>query len=184
MVVPTVVDVEPVGIEVADVDTVTVRVEIDATNVDLLEQTLPSSEEVADHGVNHDPSSRRFLIFREECLLIFPCFRGRVGYRFLTDQLPPDFSLVFGEGLFVIPILRVKQRPVGLLLGDTADVEDRQREKCDKNVCVLAGLQHFLAERNFGESGELLLRDINPEVFDRLFDAEEVRAHDLAGELL
>ena len=80
-------------------------VEIDAANVDLLEQTLLSGEKVADHGVNHDPSSRRFLVFREECLLIAPRLRGRVGDRFLADQLPADFALVLGERLLVIPVL-------------------------------------------------------------------------------
>lgn len=183
VVVPA-VDVETPGNEVADVDTVTARAEIDATNVDLLEQTFSSGEEVTNHGVNHNPSSRRFLIFREESLLIVPCLRCRVGDGFLADQLPADFTLVLGERLLVVPVLRVKQGLIGLLLDDATDVEDRQREYSDENVRVLAGRKHFLAERNFGQVGELLLRGVNPEVFDRFLDAEEVLAHDLAGELL
>ncbi len=183
VVVPA-VDKETLGVEAADVDTVTVRVEIDATNVDLLEQTFSSGKEVTDHGVNHNPSSRRFLVFREEGLLIVPCLRGRVGDGFLADQLPADFTLVLGERFFVVPVLRVKQGLVGLLLDDATDVEDRQREYGDENVRVLTGREHFLAERNFGQVGELLLRGVNPEVFDRFLDAEEVLAHNLASELL
>ncbi len=99
------VDIETKGIEEADIDTTTARAEINATNIDLLEQSLADGEEVADHGVNHDPSSRCFLVFREECLLIVPGLRGRVGDRFLADQNPADFALVLGERLLVIPVL-------------------------------------------------------------------------------
>jgi len=71
-----------------------------------------------------------------------------------------------------------------LALDLATDVEDRHREDGDEDVGVLAGLQRLLGKRNFGQGGGLRSRGVDPEVLDRLLDAEEVPAHDLAGALL
>jgi len=182
-VAPEAADAETALIEVTDEDVATARVEIHATNVDVLEQTLSGGEEVADHGVNHDPSGGRLLVFRQEGLLLVPRLRRRVGDRCLADQLPADLAFVLGERLLVVPVLVVEQG-LGRLLGDATNIEKRERERCDENVRVLGGDERLFGERHFGEIRELLLRGVHPEVLDRFLDTEVVLAHDLAGELL
>lgn len=182
-VIPAEADVEPDGIEAADVDTGTARVEIHATNVDVLEQSLPGGEEVADHGVDHDPSGRRLLVFREECLLLVPRLRRRVGDRRLANEVPADLALVLGERLSVVPVLVVEQGLAGLL-GDATNVQDREREHRNENVRVLHGHERLFGERYLGEVRELLLRRADPEVLNCFLDAKAVLPHDLAGALL
>jgi len=96
--------------------------------------------------------------------------------------VPLRFSAIFGEGFPVVPVLVVEQALVAENLA--ADLEDRERENRCENVRILALLERRFRERDFGKSGELLPRRIDPKMPDRLLDSEVVAPHDLAGALL
>lgn len=173
-------DGQTLGTEVADVDAVTVRVEIRTADVELLEEPFAGCQIVADDRVDHHLRFRRFLVFRQERLLLGPVLARRVLDRGLPDQLPADRALVHGERFLVIPVLRIEQGLVGMLLGDAANVEDRQAGNSDEDVRVFARDQHIFAPRDVPEIGEVALRQCYSEVLHRFLDAEHVAAHDLA----
>lgn len=175
-------DAQAIRIEVADEDPVAVRIDIQTANVDPFEEPLTGGQKVADDGVDHHPGSRRLLVLSKKSLLLVPGLAGRIVDRGLANQVPLRFSAILGEGLPVIPVLIVEQ---ALVAGNLAvDLENRERKDGDEDVRVLALLECRLGERNFGKSGELLLRGIDPEVLDCFLDAEVVAAHDLAAALL
>lgn len=176
---PVVADEQTLGTEEAHVDAVAVRDEIRTADVDVLEQTLASDEEVADDRVDHHLSLRRFLVFREERLLFVPRLVRRVGDRDLADQLPTDLAPVLRERLLVVPSIVVAVEELALDLA--TNVEDRHREHGDEHVGVLGSRKGLLGVRDLGEKSELLPRGVDPEVLDRFLDAEEVPSHDLAG---
>ncbi len=145
------VDVRTPGAVFADADAVTVRAATGRANVGVLEQMFACLQEVANNRVDHHLSLRRFLVLREERLLFIPRPVRRVGDRDLANQPPTDLPLVLHVRLFVAPGFVVQVDELGLDLA--ANVDERHREHGDKNVRVLAGLQHFLGERNLGEIG-------------------------------
>lgn len=137
---------------------------------------------MADDRVDHHSGSWRLLVLGEKGPLLVPGLAGRVVDRGLADQTPLRFSAILGKGLPVVPVLIVEQL---LVAGDlAADLENREWEDGDENMRVLTFLKRRLGERNFGKSGELLPRGVNPEVLDRFLDAEIVAPRDLAGALL
>jgi len=174
-----VVDAETPRIEEADDDAVAVRAEIDTTDINIFEQPFPSSEEMANDGVNHRLSLQRFLIFREEHLLIVPRFVRRVGDWLFTNQSPTDLAFVFRELLVVIPgiLVAVEDRLIDL----ATDIENRKLEDRNENVSIRALCEDFFAPRNFGQVGNLFFRGFDPEEFDRFLDTEKVPAHDPAS---
>ena len=177
------VDAETAGTEVADVDTVAVRVHTRTADVDFLEQPFSSREKVADDRVDHRAGSRRLLVALEQSLLFRPCLAGRVHDRRLPDELPLRLAFLLGEGLPVVPVLIVEQAS-GLCRDLAADLEDRELEDCSEHVSVAAGLKRRLGERDLGEDRELRRRGFHAEVLHRFLDAEEVLPHDLTGVLL
>ena len=157
-VVPIEADVQTPGIEVADGDTVTVRVGVRTADVDVLEQTLASLQEVADGCVDHHLSLRCFFEIPEERLLFVPRLIRRVSDRNLADQLPTEFALILRERLIVVPgVVRVvEERALDL----RTNVENRQQEHSDKNMRVLRGAKHILTERHFVKIGKMLFPGI------------------------
>ncbi len=171
IVVPAADDVEPAGMEAAHAHASAIRVEVRTSDVGVLEQPNAFGEEIADDGVDQHTSCWCFLVAVEKRLLFIPRLRCRVVDRSLADQMPSDLALVLGERLLVVPCILVGVEE--LVLDPATEFADRQREGHNKDVCVLAGQEDFLGERHIGEIRELLLRGVDPEVLDRLFDAED-----------
>jgi hypothetical protein len=178
--VAPVVDAEPDAIEDPDAHTAAERVDVAGANVDLLEQPLSRAQEVQDHRVHHLP--RRGNLgdaVVDERLQLAPDLTERTVDGVLANEPPASRFRPLGELLFVEPVLRVEQP----LASPLAHVEEREPHVCHEDVCVGAGLERLLVERDLLE-GEQVSEADGTEVLDDLGDAEEVLAHDLANRSL
>ena len=65
-------DAKTTMVEVTDANTEAIGIDIGTSDVDVSEQVLASGFEVADDGVDHHLGLGRFLVGREELLLLVP----------------------------------------------------------------------------------------------------------------
>ncbi len=176
------VDVETIRIEVADVDAVTARSEITATNVDAFEQALAGGQEVQHHGVDHRLSGGCVFVLGQQRLLLGVGLADGVVHRCLPNQFPADFAGLRSELLVVVPVLTIED--FALAGNQATDLDDRGAEVGYQQVGVLAGFEFTLGERHFGQGLDDFGARSESEMLGRLFDAEHVRAHDGTGTFL
>mgnify|MGYP007089694744 CR=1 FL=1 len=145
VVIPVDVDEEPVGIEEADEDTVTVRDETGSPNVDAFEESDTTNLKIGRDEPTHLGGVRHLLERGQKLALLVPRLAGRVLDGCLLDQEPPEGRLVLASELLVgIPSTRLRVE-VGEL--DLPNVECGHR--CgwcghDGVTVVLAPLEHVL----------------------------------------
>ena len=175
-VVPVVDDVETAGVEVADADPVAARVDIRATHVDVLEESLARGLEVADDRVDHHPSQRRLVMLAQEGLLLVPRLgRGLLDGR-LAHEAPTGVVDLLGERLALVPVLVVEE-----VVRLVAHTHERRAPEGDQHVRVLTRTKRRLRERDHGEGRDQLRRRLHVEVLRHLLEAEHVAPHDGAG---
>ena len=180
-----VADEQTLGNEEADVDAVTDRDASARAHILLLEQTLPSVEEVSNDRIDHDICFRDLIdLGIEEILLLLPRLRLGIGNRRFADEVPFERTGRITHLVVVIPVLLVEHAMLGRKLharGLRPHADDRGRDIGDEDVAILALGEHFLGERNLGHVGELPFREGDAKVLLGFLDAEEVLAHDFAG---
>lgn len=112
------VDEGPVGLEVANADTVAERINIRTADIFPLKQPLPGIEEVSDDGVCHHTGGWDSLVLQEE-ELVSPRLVERALNRLLPDEIPTnsDFGLS-GEVFAVVPriLMGVEEPPLRRVL--------------------------------------------------------------------
>lgn len=178
--IPVAADVEPVGIEVADEDTVTVRVETGRPNVDAFEESDTTNLEIGRDEPAHLGSVRHLLECEEKLVLLVPVFAGRVRNRRLLDQEPAEGRLILaGELLIGIPPVRLRIEVDGLDLPNVERGHRCGRCRHDGVTVVLAPLEYVLRRQIFGEPVSLLVgvNDARASLADFL-GRNEIRAED------
>ncbi len=112
---PIVVDAEPIGIEVADVDAATARVETGRPNVDAFEESDTTDLEIGRDEPAHLSSVWHLLECGQKFVLLVPGLPGRVGDWRLLDGEPSERRFVFASELLVgIPTTRFRVEVGGL----------------------------------------------------------------------
>ncbi len=172
---------ETVVIEVADVDTVTVRGHVADPRVDVRQELQTRRQEGQDDRVDEHAGRRGLVVLAEQGLLFLPRLGRRVRHDVLADEMPARLSLVLGERLVAIPgvVLGVEQ-----MLGALPEAHHGHREHGDQDVGVLARLEHGVAERDFLENLEVGLGRRDLQILDGLVDPDVVGAQDGTGRLL
>lgn len=157
VVVPIVADVEPVGNEVADVDTVTERVETGRPNVNAFEESDTTNLEIGRDKPAHLGGVRHLLECGEKLVLLVPRLASRVRNRRLLDGEPSERRFVFVSKLLIrIPTTRFRVEVCGF---DFTNIEQRHRcRRCryDGVTVFLAPLEHVFRWQTFGECRDLL----------------------------
>jgi len=179
-VAPIVADAEPVGIEVADVDTVTARVETGRPNVNAFEESDTTNLEIGRDEPAHLGGVRHLLECREKLVLLVPRLAGRVRNRRLLDQEPPEGRLVLaGELLIGIPTAGLRVEVGGLDLPNVERGARLRRCRHDGITVVLAPLENVLRRQTFSECRDLFdgVNDARASLGDFL-GRNEIRAED------
>ncbi|PIS41033.1 MAG: hypothetical protein COT26_00170 [Candidatus Kerfeldbacteria bacterium CG08_land_8_20_14_0_20_43_14] len=174
------VDAQALGAKVADADAETDRSKIGTANVHLLQQALPSNQEIERDHEDDFTGARRSFVAGQQRLLPLPRLAGGAWHFVLADEVPPQIDLFFlCEGLAIVPVLIVEK-----VLDLAAHVQDGQRVPHEEDVGFLAGFQLGFGERDFTNLDELFVRERNTEVLYRVFRAHIACAHDFLGALL
>ena len=179
-VTPIAADDEPVGSEVADVDTVPARVETGRPNVNAFEEPDTTDLEIGRDEPTHLGGVRHLLERGEKLVLLVPRLAGRVRNRRLLDQEPAEGRLVLaGELLVGIPPTRLRVEVGGLDLPNVERGHRRGRRRHDGVAVFLAPLEHVLRRQTFGECRDLLggVNDARASLRDFL-RRDEIRAED------
>lgn len=104
-----VADVETPGIEAADADAATVRVETGRPNVDAFEESDTTDLEIGRDEPTHLGGVRHLLERGQKLVLLVPVFAGRVRDWCLLDGEPSERRFVFASKLLVgIPPTRLR----------------------------------------------------------------------------
>lgn len=179
-VAPIAVDVEAAGIEAADVDTVTARVETGSPNVNAFKESDTTNLKIGRDEPAHLGGVRHLLECGEKLVLLVPVFAGRVRNRRLLDQEPAEGRLVLaGELLIGIPSTRLRVEVGGLDLPNVERGHRCGRCRHDCVTVVLAPLEHVLRRQAFGKCRDLFdgVNDARASLGDFL-GRNEIRAED------
>lgn len=179
-------DVQTQGIEEADVDTATVRVETRRPNVDARKQVGVPNGLVGRHAPYDFGDIGRHLRLGQQSLLLAPVLRGRSGNRFLAEHDPAGIDLVdLCERLLGIPATFLRVEVVAL---EATDLKERHGAagSSDQHVAVVATpLEHPLRGHGVAELRELIVCIDN--VLARLHDflgGNEIPAEKVAGKFV
>ena len=174
-----VADVQTLGIEAADVDTVTARVETGRTNVDAFEESDTTNLKVGRAEPAHLGSVRHTLEFRQKPLLV-PVLAGRVRDRRLLDHQPPEGRFVLASELLIrIPAPGLAVEVTGL---EFTNVEHGHRcGRCGHHgvTVSLTPPENILRRQTFGKGRDLFVSVANAlaSIGDFLW-RNEIRAED------
>ncbi len=180
VVVAPVDDSETKGIEAADADAATVRVETGRPNVNAFEESDTTNLKVGRDEPTHLGGVRYLLERGEKLVLLVPRLAGRVRNRRLLDQKPSEGRLVLaGELLIGIPPTRLRVEVRGLDIPNVERGHRRGRCRHDGVTVFLAPLEHILRRQTFGECRDLFggVNDARTSLADFL-RRDEIRAED------
>lgn len=155
---PVAADVQTLGIEAADADVVTARVETRRADVDVLEESDTTNLKIGRDKPAHLGGVRHLLERGQKLVLIVPVFAGRVRHGRLLDGEPSERRLVFvGELLVGIPPTRLRVEVGGLDLPNIERGHHRRRYGHDGVTVVLEPLEHIQGRQTFGKLVSLLV---------------------------